>query len=130
MTVSAPIFSDFYDSTDDTNRTVYMLPQKLQDLVARLYKWPKSLAEGRRSCNADFTNFEHQLKYRDDVAGLAVDFLNSARAVYTENKAVGEIVDKPITHRLLELVMTTIPTFGHARVCSEMVLEHAHQQFK
>ena len=39
-------------------------------------------------------------------------------------------MDKPITHRLLELVTHTVPTYGHARLCSEMVLEHSHQQFK
>ncbi len=39
-------------------------------------------------------------------------------------------VDKPNTHRILELVHCTLPMVGHIARCEELVLERAHQPLK
>ena len=127
LVIAAPIFQEIHERS---KLKVFLLPKRLQSLVARTYKWPKALVEGSDAVNDDFVNYKHQLKYQEDVLRLATDFLNSCKDVFAENKLVGAIVDKPITHRLLELVSSTIQMYGHARICSEMVLEHTHQQFK
>ena len=77
----------------------------------------------------DFRNQEHHVLHQHAVASRAIEILDFARDVYSEDQELGKILDNPITHRLLELVMTTIPSYGHARLCSELFLEHAHQQF-
>ena len=50
--------------------------------------------------------------------------------MYRTDKARGSLLDKPNTHRLLELVMCTFPMYGHGSLCSELLLEHTHQLFK
>ena len=127
LVVAAPIFKHV---AQRTYLTMHSLPDKLQSLVQILYRWPKRTVEGRKCRAWDFSSVEHQLLYQHTVTDLCVRFLKAARQEYVHDRDLGTILDKPITHRLLELVMTTIPSYGHARLCSELVLEHAHQQFK
>lgn len=127
LVVASPIFEDAYEQTQ---ATVHLLPRLLQSLIAVLYRWPKKRVEGRNTEDWDFRSKSHRFKYQHRVTKLAVDFLNAAREEYVRNKEIGVILDKPITHRLLELVYTTIPAYGHMRLCSELVLEQAHTQFK
>ena len=44
--------------------------------------------------------------------------------------AKGIELDKPNSHRLLELCVHSITTYGHAQVLSELVLERTHRMFK
>ena len=39
-------------------------------------------------------------------------------------------MDRPNIHRAVELAVHTVPLFGHAKLCSEMVMEMFHQIFK
>ena len=127
LVVASPIFRDVHARTKSP---VHLLPDKLQSLVSVMYSWPGRQAGGKTTEDWDFRNAKHHLLHQDAVASRAVEFLDAARDVYRVDKDVGSILDKPITHRLLELVKTTIPAYGHARLCSELVLEQAHQQFK
>lgn len=40
------------------------------------------------------------------------------------------MLDKPNAHRATELCVHTIPIFGYARNCSEMVLKSVYRSFK
>ena len=59
-----------------------------------------------------------------------MEFLRAARHEYKEDRSVGAPLDRPMAHRLMELVMSTVPIYGHALLCSELILEHTHQIFK
>ena len=127
LLVAAPIFEELHALE---NRTVYLLPRKLQTFVSVLYKWPKQVAEGRLCDAWDFGKVQYQVRYQHNAASTAIAFLSAAREEYVKDKSVGATLDRPMTHRLLELVMSTIPTYGHALLCSELILEHTHQLFK
>ena len=127
LLVSGPIFKDY---NTDKNRAVFKLPALLQDVVTALYKWPSRVVSGTDAPPWKFSSHFDQLQYQDVLIKRTVKFLSTARAMYNEDPVVGSLLDKPIVHRLLELVMHTVPLYGHARMCSEMVLEQAHQQFK
>lgn len=60
---------------------------------------------------------------------LARDFTKSAAADCRSNGENSCVLDKHKA-RSLELCAYTIPIFGHALNCSEMVLEIAHRSFK
>ena len=71
-----------------------------------------------------------KILYYAEVRELAGAYLQECVAVMNLDKTLGAILDKPNAHRAVELAIHTIPTFGHARNCSEMVLESMHQVFK
>ena len=61
---------------------------------------------------------------------MATQYLSHCEEVMRDDDKAGAILDKPNAHRAIELVMHTVPTFGHAGNCSKMVLELMHQVFK
>ena len=67
---------------------------------------------------------------RSEQSLAARDFVRSAAAFYRKNPEKGATLNKPNFHRAIELFVNTINAFGHARHCSEMVLELAHRSFK
>ena len=127
LLVSAPIFDELHASQ---NEPAFLLPRKLQTFASMLYRWPKKEVDGRHDESWDFSNVRHQLRYQHNVTSSAMSFLTTARQVFKDSRAAGAPIDRPMTHRLLELVMNTIPIYGHALMCSELVLEHTHQLFK
>ena len=127
LLVSSVIFTDIYAKT---KKKLFLLPQKLEDVVTLLYKWPRREVVGVKNWNWTFRNPAHQLEYQHELIRCTKHFLDSVRIFHTQNKEMGKRLDKPITHRLLEVVFHTVPLYGHARLCSEMVCEHTHTQFK
>lgn len=127
LLVASRVFLDVYS---EKPKSVFLLPIKLQEVMAIMYRWPKKEVEGMGCADWEFANRADQVLYHHAVADRAVQFLHSARTEYTVDQEIGKYLDKPIVHRLLEIVMHTIPLYGHARICSEMILEHTHQQFK
>ena len=127
LLVSMPIFNELHSSQ---NLPVLLLPGKLQRFATLLYKWPKKIAEGRHSEAWDFSDLTCQVRYNHNVTTAAMAFLTAAREVYKDDRNAGGPLDRPMAHRLMELVMSTIPTYGHALLCSELILEHTHQTFK
>ena len=73
---------------------------------------------------------EGRIKYYADVRELAIRYLQECDRLTAEEPHLCALLDKPNAHRAVELALHTIPTFGHARNCSEMVLESMHQVFK
>ena len=128
ISVAGSVFSDMFDTSATT---AFLLPALLRRLVTLVYKWPNRMVDGREGETwSDFSAPEHQVKYQHEVAEAGLRFLAAARREYHKEKDCGAHLDKPNTHRLLELVITTIPMYGHGRLCSEMVLEHTHTFFK
>ena len=122
---SAPAFEGEYKATG--NRA-FLLPRRLQNLAAAIYYWPVRETDGDKS--SDMFSIEGRLIYYADVREMTVDYLKHCDEILKHDAKAGAILDKPNAHRAMELAVHTIPTFGHARNCSEMVLESMHQVFK
>ena len=122
---SAPAFDNQYRAT---GRQVFRLARSLQDFAAAVYFWPVRRIDGDH--HADMFTVEGRLKYYGDLQEMARQYLKDCDNVMRSDEEAGAVLDKPNAHRAMELVVHTIPTFGHARNCSEMVLELMHQVFK
>ena len=107
---------------------LFQLARSLQRFVALVYFWPALECDG-----ADYARMltaEGRMDYYGDLIIRATDFIKLCDKVIVEDSEAGAILDKPNAHRAIELVVHTIPSFGHATNASEMVLESMHQVFK
>ena len=118
-------FDELFTST---GRPVFLLPQRLQRFVSAVYYVPSQEVEGVTSskCLTD----DGSLRLRSEQHRAARDFVRQAAAFYREDPVKGAVLNKPNVHRAIELCVHTINTYGHARHCSEMVLEMAHRKLK
>ena len=122
---SAPAFEAEYLRTGDP---VFNLPRRLHNFAAAVYYWPVRETDGDGAC--DLFSTEGRLRYFSDIREMACAYLDHCEQFFQTDSKAGAILDKPNAHRAVELAVHTIPTFGHARNCSEMVLESMHQVFK
>ena len=111
-----------------TKMRIFRLPRLLHNIMSAVYHWPCVETDGGN--HAGMFTVEGRLKYYRDVQMMVVEYLGECDEVMRMNKDLGAELDKPNAHRLLELAFHTIPTFGHARNCTEMILEGMHQVFK
>ena len=118
----------FQEKFSTTGRPVFLLPQKLQRFVSFVYYTPSELVEGVAGAKA--LSDQGALHIRGEQHRAARDFVRAAAAYYREDPVRGATLNKPNVHRAIELCVNTINAFGHARHCSEMVLEMAHRRFK
>ena len=107
---------------------VYRLPNVLQRFVAKLYYWPSR--DGGNPNDEHMWTEEGRMKYYGELANLAFSYLDACEQVHKSNPPLGKVLDKPNAHRALELTLHTVPAFGHALQCSELVLETTHRIFK
>jgi len=61
---------------------------------------------------------------------LVATYLRRVDQLVSASNASADILDKPNLHRLLELVVHTIPMYGHAHNISDLTFEHKHQSLK
>ena len=122
---SAPAFESLYVST---KKRAYGLVRSLQVFAAAVYFWPSVRLDGET--HSHMFTVEGKIAYYAKLHTMAKQYLSDCDKVMEEDNEAGAILDKPNAHRAMELVLHTIPTFGHARNCSEMVLELMHQVFK
>jgi len=118
---SAPVFYQHYTRT---NKKVFDLPRILQEFVAKVYGLYSPLTDGTA------TNIDDQHRYESDLSVAGRNYVQAAANVCSSLGQKGAVLDKPNAHRSLELCVHTIPNYGHARNCSEMVLEMMHRTFK
>ena len=111
-----------------TGRSVFLLPEKLQRFVAAVYHIPSAQVEGITGGKALTDN--GMLRARGEQQRAAKEFIRSAAAFHRQDQDLGKILNKPNFHRAIELCAHSIATYGHAKQCSEMVLEMAHRKFK
>ena len=93
-----------------------------------MYFWPFRRSDG--SAHADLYSTKGRIKYYADLREMALTYSAACDEVMNDDPAVGSVLDNPNAHRAVELAVHTIPTFGHARNCSELVLESIHHVFK
>ena len=77
-----------------------------------------------------FLTSEGIIRKQGEQHRTVCDYISSCNDELQRNPTDGKELNKPNVHRALELCVLTIPSFGHARTCSEMVLEIAHRSFK
>ena len=71
-----------------------------------------------------------QLKVQGELNRTVRQYIQLCDNVFRSGNPYGKELNKPNVHRALELCVLTIPSFGHARNCSEMVLESMHRTVK
>ena len=111
-----------------TKKDVFRLPEMLQRLISLVYHLPSEEAEGPGARHY-FTD-EGILETHGERHRTVRDYIALCRDIYRAGQPPCKVLNKPNVHRALELCVLTIPSFGHARNCSEMVLEGAHRGFK
>ncbi len=87
--------------------------------------WPTVDNDGEEAW--EFVHGSRMGKYHQTLQVLASNFIKSANKFGRLYPSLGEQVDKPNTHRLLELVYHTIPLFNHIIYVCELVFESSHQ---
>ena len=111
-----------------TKVEVFQLPGKLQKLISSVYYMPMEEADGPHV--KERFNDEGVLRAHGQLHKTATEYIKLCRSIFRGRGNLGKELNKPNVHRALELCVLTIPSFGHARNCSEMVLESTHRSFK
>jgi len=124
LLISAPIFSEHYRKS---RSLVFLLPQRLQHLVKLVYRWPSKIIDGK---SYDPPMREEHAPYLRSLNEAGKTFVKACDDLILQVGDRAKMIDKPNAHRALELCAHTIPNFGHARNCSEMILEMMHRNFK
>ncbi len=128
-----PIFQKI-DSVDTNNwsptyfeKSISLLIE-LRELFSLTYWWPNYMVDGVELISK-YTRHKNSFYY-GTLIKKCKDYIFNVNKFYILNNKLGNELDKPNLHRLLELYVTTIPTYGHARNISEMVFETFHQRLK
>ena len=90
--------------------------------------WPSLNADGREAWN--FVHGTGIDKYYHSLQVLAANFVKSIEKFSKSYPLLSGLVDRPNTHRLMELFYHTIPLFNHVAFVCELVYESAHQPLK
>ena len=134
MSMSSRLFvlissvSPFDEWFKRTKKRVFVLPRKLQRFVSSVYFYPNVVCDGPEALDAYTPS--NVLSRQGEQHRAARDYIQTASSIHRENRPAGKMLDKPNVHRALELCVHTITSFGHARNCSEMILEMTHRRFK
>jgi len=118
----------FYSMYVKRKISLYMMPRKLQRFVASTYRWRTVKTDG--TDNSQRRGMSTQDLYQSEMSACCKEYLKGAADMCKFYGDRGRILDKPNAHRALELCFHTVPNYGHARNCSEMVLELMHRTFK
>jgi len=111
-----------------SEKTVFDLPRRLQSFIALVYHLPDSKVEGSEAM--DVLSDVDNMRRRGGQHRAAQLFMKGASEVFEEDPDLGAELNKPNVHRFIVLCVQTITSFGHAKNCSEMILEMAHRKFK
>ena len=125
LLAAAPIFRQHYQRT---GKDLFLLPLKLQNVVACVYDNPSMETEGEEA--KDAYSAESMLKATGRRVMSAKMFIQLCAREHKKDPAGCKQLNKPNVHRLLELCCHTIVNFWHGLNCSEMVLESMHRRFK
>lgn len=97
-------------------------------LVNLIYYWPFEHADG--SLQTQLVLGKHRNSYFVCLQRMASQYVKKVNDCLISGVTAAVALDKPNLHRLLELVMHTIPRFGHARFVSDWTSEHKHKDLK
>lgn len=121
------IFKDL-DNTQLNTKKLFHIPLLLQNIIAHLYHWPELFIDP--STEVTKVQSENGRSYLIDLRNMTESY---SKAVSQHMNTYGDnavLKDRPNSHRLFELVVHTIPLFGHGKIVSELVLELTHAFFK
>ena len=105
---------------------IYNLISKFCDLVSLLYWWPTK-SEDEKSA----VRYVHQSSdYYDDVRELLFKFTEKLGSFYQHDGEHASSIDTPNVHRIIELVLNTVPSYGHFLLFAELPFEAFHQALK
>ena len=94
--------------------------------ISTLYSWPTY-----GHCDlASFTKVHNSDQYLIDSNKGLLDFIGNLQNYYASNAKNATQIDSPNVHRLVELVISTVPTFGHCLLFAELPFEAFHQSLK
>ena len=106
---------------------VFNLVDIFNQLVSLTFWWPWPSTDGISS----FLYIHGDQKvYFNDMLRLATKFVEMIDQLSSTSSIVLSILDRPNTHRMIELYASTIPHFSHALFCVDMGFEANHQPLK
>ena len=129
-------------TTADASRvqpTPFHLPLQLQQIIGLVFWYPtikKSSAEdvsyvtGMHCGRNSEDKRSKPIQYFGDIQSMCRKYTHNINLCYENGGTWAKELDKPNSHRLLELAFHTIPMYGHALNVSELVLEQVHREFK
>jgi len=100
----------------------------LHKLVVALYHWPDVHLEGAQAMNYYFGTMRKS--YFETLHNLTVLYISNVNNLFRNAHPHAKVLDVPNLHRLLELVIHTVPKYGHVRHISDLTFEHKHQALK
>ena len=95
-------------------------------LVGLMYWWPNYNEDDLES----FKYVHNSNEYYDDLRTLLFKFVDQLQEYYVTNGINAASIDSPNLHRLMELVIFSIPTFGHCLLFAQLPFEAFHQCLK
>lgn len=90
--------------------------------------WPTIDSDGERAWK--FVHGKHMHLYHNTLQRMASNFVKSVHTYCKSYPTLSSHIDRPNVHRLLELVIHTIPAYNHVSYICELVYESAHQPLK
>ncbi len=104
----------------------FKVANSFSSLVCLMYWWPS-----RNDGDLESFNYvHHSPQYHLDLQDRVLVFIDHLRTYYEKSEKRAAMIDSPNVHRLLELVLSTIPTFGHCLLLAELPFEAFHQSLK
>ena len=97
-------------------------------LLALTFWWPIAAVDG-----VDAFQYIHgprQRQYHTDMLSLVNKLLEAIQEECKTSAVVKKRLDRPNTHRIIELYRNTIPLFTHVLFCLDMGFERNHQPLK
>lgn len=125
LMTSSVIFSRLFRNKQ---RTCVTLIRMFQNIVAEVYWWPSLNVDGRAA--VAYATDRDGTKYYSALHRLVSEFNNTLESLSRSQPQQAAKLDKPNIHRLVELVVHTIPLCKHGRNISEMPFELFHQGLK
>ena len=90
--------------------------------------WPDYSADGEHAWT--LVHGSQMSQYHKSLYLLASNFVKSVESYSSQYPDYAKFVDRPNTHRLLELALHTIPMFDNVNYVCELVFESTHQPLK
>ncbi|MEM1282988.1 MAG: hypothetical protein AAGG81_05485, partial [Chlamydiota bacterium] len=100
----------------------------LHTFVCIGFWWPSLETDGIQAW--EFVHGKGSNLYHNALHRVDSNFINSVDRYFKKYPSFGKYVDRPNTHRLLELTTHTLPTYHHLLFICELVFESAHQPLK
>lgn len=111
----------------DQSLPVYNILETFNELLSLTFWWPLPNTDG---VNSFLYVHGNQKTYLKDMFHLASSFVKMIDELCTTSSIVLSKLDRPNTHRVIELYASTIPHFSHALFCVNMGFESNHQPLK